>query len=343
MTLLILAGVIILAHFLATFLIWKQARVLGWSEEKVIDLVIVVSLFAIILGRVVFGLENWEVFQPNIVRLFLLTRYPGFSVLGAALGSVISLVLFAKWLKLSPIAVLDLFILPVMFSLGVVLASCTQVGCAELEMQHLGYGLLLLGGAIVFLGWFKKRLANSHRFSHVKRSQGLIFLLSIMVIQVLVLVLVKNKSNSLYSFYQLWLLTEFIVLIVWYQEIFKMIRLPASVLTQIKDYLEQKRKDTEEFLVNLKREDPTRDADRLHQEASDDDTAIVKAKHERAQALQLQLSKTLIEIKKALTKIKVGSYGICEACGKFIDTDRLAANPQATLCLEDEKKKERKK
>ncbi|MBI4999343.1 TraR/DksA C4-type zinc finger protein [Candidatus Gottesmanbacteria bacterium] len=34
-------------------------------------------------------------------------------------------------------------------------------------------------------------------------------------------------------------------------------------------------------------------------------------------------------------------YGICERCGKMIDTDRLAVMPAAELCLECEKKKEK--
>lgn len=75
--------------------------------------------------------------------------------------------------------------------------------------------------------------------------------------------------------------------------------------------------------------------------ASDDTEAQSKAGHERVTALQRQLSTALIETRKALTKIKIGKYGICENCGKMIDTDRLAAMPTATLCVSCEKKRER--
>jgi len=62
--------------------------------------------------------------------------------------------------------------------------------------------------------------------------------------------------------------------------------------------------------------------------------------HERVQAIKLEVDKGLINIRKALTRIKVGSYGTCARCGKLIDTDRLAINPTAEYCVECEKKME---
>ena len=47
------------------------------------------------------------------------------------------------------------------------------------------------------------------------------------------------------------------------------------------------------------------------------------------------------QIKKALKRVKIGKYGICEECGKMINTDRLAVFPEATLCITCEKKKEK--
>ena len=39
------------------------------------------------------------------------------------------------------------------------------------------------------------------------------------------------------------------------------------------------------------------------------------------------------EIERALAKIALGTYGICEGCGKPIVRDRLKALPQAALCV----------
>ena len=43
------------------------------------------------------------------------------------------------------------------------------------------------------------------------------------------------------------------------------------------------------------------------------------------------------EIKAALEKIALGTYGKCNVCGKEIDIDRLEANPAAVTCIEHTK------
>jgi RNA polymerase-binding transcription factor DksA len=48
----------------------------------------------------------------------------------------------------------------------------------------------------------------------------------------------------------------------------------------------------------------------------------------------------LSEIEAALGRIDEGTYGICTACGRPIDADRLEAVPYATLCLEDKQAQE---
>lgn len=120
-----------------------------------------------------------------------------------------------------------------------------------------------------------------------------------------------------------------------------MVQFPKDVLSQVRDYLEHKGKETEAKLKDLKKEDPFEDKSRLLDRASDDTEAQSKAGHERVAALQHQLSTALVQIRKALTKIKLGKYGICENCGKMIDTDRLAAMPTATLCVSCERKREK--
>ena len=52
------------------------------------------------------------------------------------------------------------------------------------------------------------------------------------------------------------------------------------------------------------------------------------------------IKKQIVQLRKALTMIKMGKYGICESCGKMIDTDRLAVKPDATICIKCEKERE---
>ncbi len=116
---------------------------------------------------------------------------------------------------------------------------------------------------------------------------------------------------------------------------------PTNVLSQVKNYLEKKDKETQLRLKDLKKQDPYEDKTELLDRASDDSEAQRKAGRERVEALQRQLTLALIQTRKALTKIKIGKYGVCENCGKMIDTDRLAAMPTATLCVSCERKRER--
>ena len=53
------------------------------------------------------------------------------------------------------------------------------------------------------------------------------------------------------------------------------------------------------------------------------------------------IQRLLMETRLALSKFKIGKYGICEKCGQMIDTDRLMILPEATICVKCEKKKER--
>lgn len=54
--------------------------------------------------------------------------------------------------------------------------------------------------------------------------------------------------------------------------------------------------------------------------------------YETNRAILNQLEIRLNNVKKALSKIEDGTYGICEVCGNEIELDRLEANPPSTTC-----------
>lgn len=122
-----------------------------------------------------------------------------------------------------------------------------------------------------------------------------------------------------------------------------MVKFPTRLLNPLKRYLEERRKNTEKELANLKAEDPFSDTDRLVDNAASDTDVKEQVSHQRIEAIQAELNRNLIRIKKTLTKIGIGKYGICEKCGKMIDTERLAAFPTAELCIGCAKKEEKQK
>ncbi|MBI3384723.1 TraR/DksA C4-type zinc finger protein [Candidatus Gottesmanbacteria bacterium] len=121
-----------------------------------------------------------------------------------------------------------------------------------------------------------------------------------------------------------------------------MFKFPKNVLSNIKNYLEEKQKQTEKRLSELKKEDPFSDPTRLSDNAASDTEAKEEFGHDTISAIQLELSRGLVRIRKTLTKIKIGKYGICENCGKMIDTERLTVMPTAELCVDCEKRNEKK-
>ena len=120
------------------------------------------------------------------------------------------------------------------------------------------------------------------------------------------------------------------------------IEFPASVLRPVKAYLMSEEKRLKTKKKALKEEDPFTDTDRADDNTIDSDVNEMVG-HERVQAIKLEVEKGLINIRKALTRIKLGKYGICARCGKMIDTDRLAVYPTAEFCMSCEEKEEKKR
>ena len=118
------------------------------------------------------------------------------------------------------------------------------------------------------------------------------------------------------------------------------IKFPLPVLKPIKTYLTTEEAKLKKRKKNLETEDPFTDQDRVNDNAAADTEAAEEANHDRVSVLKMEVDKTLIRIRKTLTKIKLGKFGLCESCGKLIDTDRLAVDPTATHCIDCVNKKQ---
>jgi DnaK suppressor protein len=119
------------------------------------------------------------------------------------------------------------------------------------------------------------------------------------------------------------------------------IKFPTNILKPIANFF---RREEERLLKRkkvLEKEDPFSDTIRLTENAAADADAAEQFGHARVEALRQQIDRRLIDIRKAVTRIKIGKYGTCEKCGRMIDTDRLMIKPEATLCIECEKKREK--
>lgn len=117
------------------------------------------------------------------------------------------------------------------------------------------------------------------------------------------------------------------------------IQFPATVLAPVNHFLQDQLKRLDRQKKNLKAEDPFSNSARTQDNAALDTEAEEQFGHATTSAIRNEIDKKRIQIRKALTRIKIGKYGICENCGKMIDTDRLMVFPEATRCVTCEKKR----
>lgn len=121
----------------------------------------------------------------------------------------------------------------------------------------------------------------------------------------------------------------------------QIIAYPVKLVAPVGKFLKQKLKILKKRKKEIEEEDPFSDTARIADNASPDTDAAEQFGHARTTAIREQIDRRMIQTRKALTRLKLGKYGICEECGKLIDTDRLMAYPEATLCAKDARKKER--
>ncbi len=65
----------------------------------------------------------------------------------------------------------------------------------------------------------------------------------------------------------------------------------------------------------------------------DDENAAEVATFEKNLSLEKTLEISLFNVNKALEKVELGNYGLCERCKQPISPERLAAFPSATACM----------
>lgn len=115
---------------------------------------------------------------------------------------------------------------------------------------------------------------------------------------------------------------------------------PNNLIEPIKNFLHLEENKLNQRKKELDEQDPFKNENRASENAIDAD-ASEQFGHATVEGLRKELDRKIIQIRKALSMIKVGKYGTCENCGYMIDTDRLVVFPEATVCVKCEKKKEK--
>lgn len=120
-----------------------------------------------------------------------------------------------------------------------------------------------------------------------------------------------------------------------------MLKLPQKTLENIKKILTRQKSEVETNLKEVEKNDPALSPSLAESSEPGTDSWIAEA-HTKTIAFKDQLKKISDSIKNALLRMRKGTYGKCERCGKPIETSRLSAIPIATLCLSCSKKPPKK-
>jgi len=113
--------------------------------------------------------------------------------------------------------------------------------------------------------------------------------------------------------------------------------LTSAMIKKFKKRLEEKKEEvTKELLSFASKSNPsTGNFDTVFPKYGEhlDENAQEINTYEDTLPVEYALEKDLDEIRKSLQRIEEGTYGVCENCGKQIDTKRLEAYPEAERCV----------
>ncbi|MGQ0670175.1 MAG: TraR/DksA family transcriptional regulator [Actinomycetota bacterium] len=105
-----------------------------------------------------------------------------------------------------------------------------------------------------------------------------------------------------------------------------------GTISQLRAGLEEQRKNLRTEILK-QGADPDTDDTSIDVERGFADSAHSTAERARVIAVVRALRTNLRDVDRALTKMDLGTYGVCERCGSPIDPERLEALPWAILCI----------
>lgn len=120
----------------------------------------------------------------------------------------------------------------------------------------------------------------------------------------------------------------------------KSLNFPERLLRPIKSFLEGELIKLKRQKKNLKEADPFADFSRTGENSVEEDLDE-QLGHFDSEVKVHFVNRQIIQLRKSLTRMKIGKFGICEKCGKMINTDRLAIRPESTTCVECSRESEK--
>lgn len=111
-------------------------------------------------------------------------------------------------------------------------------------------------------------------------------------------------------------------------------------IESLKNKLEEEKAKLESEMGDIGRRNPSVPGDwesvptETGSEADIADQADASESRDTTSAIFADLEARYDTVLVALANIEKGTYGVCEVCGRAVETERLEADPTATTCIE---------
>jgi prolipoprotein diacylglyceryltransferase len=172
-----LSVALIVAWSVFSFFFWRALRGQGVEEEHIFNLTFYSTVMAFIFSRLVYVLLNFDLFRASMLKIVALWVQPGFSLYGAFLGGLLTLIYLSRQYKVRLGHVLDAFgpafgaafIIGAVGSLldGSYVGTMTQVPWSVRFVGHVGarhpvqlYEILVVSFILIFLAFLAARGAQ---------------------------------------------------------------------------------------------------------------------------------------------------------------------------------------
>jgi RNA polymerase-binding transcription factor len=106
-------------------------------------------------------------------------------------------------------------------------------------------------------------------------------------------------------------------------------------------YVERLEREREELLANI-RAHPVPEVEQMTY-GSQAEAGSEVFEQQRELSLLQHLQTQLRQVEEAILRVRQGTHGLCEACGQPIPPERLEVLPEAKLCVECQRKRERRR
>jgi RNA polymerase-binding transcription factor DksA len=308
-----------LGLFWAVFMFWSEARRDGFDSDKTFDIVAVLALVIYGASRA-FSYWYARTAVYNYASSFLKVDQRLLAATFLSLLCLAVLYLFSKLFKWSFFRLLDIFAVSVSY-----LAIFSFIGL-YLSSRNAQY-LILVAILIADYVFVLRKRGRSDLPS------GVVFSLTAFLTGILLILFARFSGYLLFSL--IFLTISGGVLVLRKKKSMSKDNLTTNFLNFVKDKLKLRDKELRDQEKLIKQEDPYLQAGRSEGNAEEMDEAILEDSAKEVSDSRMNIAKGIRhQVKRALSFMKMGKYGICEICGKPIDKARLAAFPEATKCLD---------